>query len=123
MGAYMLKHTMLLFGICLCCSSSFVSAKDVNSADYLANYVLDWETARTDFANCRTEKKHKSHFMLGECPKMNSIHLYYATSALLHFTAVTLLPEKYAEHLRNTELKVNFSYSEEVSQIGVKYQF
>jgi len=119
----MLKHVILLFGICLCCISSLVVAKDFNNANYLASYVLDWEETRAGYANCQTEKTHRNHFMLGECPTMNSINLYYATSALLHFTAVTLLPEKYAERLKSTELMVNFSINENSSQIGMKYQF
>lgn len=114
------KFSIVLIGLFLCSNCASVLASDDDNADYLAAYVVDWEKTRSGFTQCQGQD---SHFMLGDCPSKVSIDLYYATSALIHYTAAALLPKKYADRLKNSEMVVTFSHSQESAQFGATILF
>jgi len=120
----MLKHISAILSVVLCCGSCASLADESISADYLANYAVKWEQAKSSYANCQaTQHIQQKHLLLGDCPTTNAIHLYYLTSALMHLTAAELLPARYAESLKNSDLLVNISFYRSYSQVGVSYQF
>ena len=113
----------LVCGFVICCNCSFVLAKDANNADYLAKYAVDWGQANAEYADCQSHQSNGNFSPIGQCPPSGTIHLYYAASALLHYSAATLLPKKYANQLKQTDVSINFSYNKKYSQVGVYLQF
>lgn len=119
----MLRHTTMLCVVVLFSHSALVSATDSDNADYLANYVINWEKTKSGFSGCESGIVNKEHFMLGECPTSNTINLYYVTGALLHYTAASLLPKKYSDRLKRADLVFNVSYTKYSSQFGISFYY
>jgi len=118
------KALCCCFCLILAFFSSKLFAKESTNPGYLADYAVNWSEARQNYANCNTNSVNpQSHFLLGECPSANAIHLYYVTSALVHFTAASLLPERYAKALKNSDVHFNLSMYKDRSQLAVKWNF
>lgn len=120
---------LLLFG------STCVSAQDEDDHGFLAPYLVNWSNTSTQFAHCETGNNSAhgdlygnsgisdNHFLLGECPSHRSINLFYASTALIHYTAANVLPERYSRLLKDSTVSFQVSIFKDYSSMEMSMSF
>jgi len=114
------------FGMTSFCAHSAeegTEQKDDNA--YLAGYLVNWNETADQFSNCRDQfdSGADKHFLLGGCPSSRTIGAYYVSTALIHYTAAQLLPDKYSKALKDSSLNFQFSLYKESSSLGLTYNY
>jgi len=108
------------------------ASEKTDDNDYLAAYLVNWDETSHQFASCNGQAGHhnnanqahnESHFLLGDCPSVDSINLYYVSTALLHYTAAILLPKKYSRLLTDSTVNFQVSLFKEHSSVAMTMSF
>jgi len=118
---------LIFVGLC----SSISAAQESSNPDYLAPYFVNWSESTHQFSSCNAAKfnggvieaYNDSHFLLGDCPTPDRINLFYASTALIHYTAANLLPKRYSRALVDTTLNFQFAVFKEHTSMGVSVNF
>lgn len=113
---------LLLLGVT--CANA--EGKDDNG--FLAPYLVQWGDTSSQFSHCAETHGHEealgdSHFLLGECPSMRQINLYYASTALIHYTAANILPDRYGRALRDSSVNFQVSVLKDYSSFSMALRF
>jgi len=109
---------VLIFGFTSVC------AEEQENNDYLASHLVNWKMTSSQYLHCQNQvAATDKHFLLGECPSSNVINMYYASTALIHYTAANLLPRRYSRALKDSSINFQFSMFKEHSSLGMSVNF
>lgn len=95
------------------------------SSNILAAHAMNWSKAKTMYSGCHAAQSgnHVQHPVLGDCPSEATLSLYYASTALLHYTAVKMLPHKYGKALETSNVQYYVSLNKSQSKVGFALNF
>lgn len=101
----------------------------IDDNGYLAPYLANWGDTSKQFARCNNQLQRGSiadangHFLLGNCPSFTSINLFYASTAIIHYTAANLLPQRYSRVLKDSSVNMQLSLFKEYSSFEMSVNF
>ena len=92
-------------------------------AAYLATHVADWGQTRDISAQCKSGGYYEVNPVIGRCPSMSRVNLYFLSTALLHAGVSTLLPKKYRRFFQTSTMVMEIGYITNNYNIGLKVNF
>jgi len=92
-------------------------------AAYLMTHVADWGQTRDISAQCGSGGYYEVNPVIGRCPSMSRVNLYFLSTALLHAGTATLLPKKYRRFFQTSTMVMEIGYITNNYNIGLKVNF
>ena len=117
--------------LCLLFAGTSLCAEEKEDNDFLAPYLVNWSSTSSQFAHCDADHNNSAHaagfsekhFLLGACPSVSSINLFYASTALMHYAAANVLPDRYRRVLTDSRVNFQVSVFKEYSSMSVLMSF
>ena len=121
----------ILKSCCFCLfilGTTCVNAQDKDDNGFLAPYLVKWGDTSSQFSHCAEAHTHdeeisNKHFLLGECPSVSQINLFYASTALIHYTAANVLPDRYSRALRDSSVNFQVSLLKDYTTLSMALTF
>lgn len=125
---------LLSSGVSVASAADFIPGKDKSAnrwtmqdtlweAAYLMTHVADWGQTRDISAQCGSGGYYEVNPVIGRCPSMSRVNLYFLSTALLHAGTATLLPKKYRRFFQTSTMVMEIGYITNNYNIGLKVNF
>lgn len=104
-------------------ASDWSRADTVRQTSYLTLHAIDWGQTRNIAARCETTKLHETNPLLGKCPGMGEVNVYFVGTAIAHTLTAMILPRKIRERMQLGTMVMQLGYTTNNVRLGLQVQF
>ena len=91
---------------------------------YMATHITDWGQTRSISESCNSDGRYyETNLVMGTCPSMQTVNLYFIGTGLLHVGVAHTLPKKYRRMFQLGTLGMQINYISNNQQLGLKVSF